>query len=86
MKKKKVPQTEEHMIETFPEPQGMPAEWQEHDVATTKYRLIKQAKMAKKNTETEVEFSDDAVKEAHLIEKFPSLKIEPEDWHCNTCK
>lgn len=84
MKKKEMPQTEAHMMETFPEPQGMPAEWQEHDVAAAKYHLMKQAEMAKKNTAAEVEFSADAEKEAHLMEKFPSLKIEPQDWHCNT--
>lgn len=84
MKKKEMPQTEAHMMETFPEPQGMPVEWQEHDVAAAKYRLMKQAEMAKKNTAAEVEFSADAEKAAHLMEKFPSLKIEPQDWHCNT--
>ncbi len=86
MKKQEMPQTEEHMMEKFPEPQGMPAEWHEHDVATAKYRLMKQAEMAQKNTTAEVEFSADAEKEAHMMEKFPSLKIEPNDWHCNTCK
>ena len=86
MKKKEMPQTEAHMMETFPAPQGMPAEWHEHDVATAKYRLKKQAEMAKKNTETAVKFSADAEKAAHMIEKFPSLKIEPQDWHCNTCQ
>lgn len=86
MKKKEKPQTEEHMMESFPEPQGMPAEWHEHDVATAKYRLKKQAEMAKKKMEATIEFSTDAEKEAHMMEKFPSLKIEPDDWHCNTCK
>ena len=85
-KKDKTQVEEAHMMETFPEPQGMPAEWHEHDVATAKYRLMKQAEMAKKNPSTEVEFSTDAEKEAHMMEKFPSLKIEPDDWHCNTCK
>ncbi len=86
MKKQEMPQIEEHMMDKFPEPQGMPAEWHEHDVASAKYRLMKQAEMAEKNTDAEVEFSDDAEKEAHLMEKFPSLKIEPSEWHCNTCK
>ncbi len=81
---KEMPQTEAHMMEKFPEPQGMPAEWHEHDVATAKYRQAKQAEMAKKKTEPKVEFSADAEKEAHMMEKFPSLKIEPDDWHCNT--
>lgn len=86
MKKKEKKQTEEHMMEKFPEPQGMPAKWQEHDLTTAKYRLLKQTEMAKKNTEAKIEFSADAEKEAHLMEKFPSLKIEPKDWHCNTCQ
>ena len=86
MKTKEMHKTEEHMMEKFPEPQGMPAEWHEHDVATAKYRLMKQAEMAQKNTEAEVEFSADVEKETHMMEKFPSLKIEPEEWHCNTCK
>jgi hypothetical protein len=75
----------EHMIETFPEPQGMPAEWHEHDVATAKYRLKKQAEKAAKIAEAKVEFSDDDEKAAHMIEKFPSLKIEPKEWHCTHC-
>lgn len=86
MKKKEMPQTETHMMESFPEPQGMPAEWHEHDVATAKYRLMKQAQQAAKQTEETVEFSADDEKAAHMMEKFPSLKIEPDDWHCNTCK
>lgn len=81
-----MPQTEAHMMESFPEPQGMPAEWHEHDVATAKYRLMKQAQQAAKQTEETVEFSADDEKAAHMMEKFPSLKIEPNDWHCNTCK
>ena len=86
MKKQEMPQIEAHMMEKFPEPQGMPAEWQEHDVATAKYRLMKQAEMAKKSTQGKVKFSTDVEKEAHIMEKFPSLKLEPDDWHCNTCK
>ena len=67
-KKKEMPQTEAHMMESFPEPQGMPAEWHEHDVATAKFRLKKQAKQAAKTTNTEVEFSTDAEKEAKAEE------------------
>lgn len=85
MKKKTVPQTEEHMMEAFPEPQGMPAEWHEHDVALAKYRLMKQAEQAAKVAEDAIEFSTDAEKETHMMEKFPLLKIEPEDWHCTHC-
>ena len=85
MKKQETPQTEEHMMEAFPEPQGMPAEWHEHDIAMAKYRLMKQAEQAAKVAEDAVEFSTDTEKEAHLMEKFPSLKIEPEDWHCTKC-
>ena len=84
-KKKEMPQIEKHMMETFPEPQGMPAEWQEHDVATAKYRLKKQAEQAAKVAKIEIEFSDDDEKTAHMMEKFPSLKIEPEEWHCSHC-
>ena len=86
MKKKETRQTESHMMESFPEPQGMPAEWHEHDVAPAKFRLKKQAEQAAKTTEAEVVFSDDAEKEAHMMEKFPAPKTEPEDWHCNTCE
>ena len=85
MKKQETPQTEEHMMETFPAPQGMPAEWHEHDIALAKYRLMKQAEQATKVAEDEVKFSADAEKATHLMEKFPSLKIEPEDWHCTKC-
>ena len=86
MKKKEMPQNENHMMDKFPAPQGMPAEWHEHDVATAKYRLMKQAEMAEKTTEEAVEFSTDVEKAAHLMEKFPSTKIEPKDWHCTHCK
>ena len=85
MNKQETPQTEAHMMESFPEPQGMPAEWRQHDSALAKYRLMKQAEQAAKLAEDAVEFSADAEKEAHLMEKFPSLKIEPEDWHCTHC-
>ena len=90
MKKKAAtpePETQEaeHMMETFPAPQGMPTEWHEHDITLAKYRLMKQAEQATKAAEDAVEFSTDAEKAAHLMEKFPSLKIEPEDWHCTKC-
>ena len=73
----------EHMMEKFPEPQGMPAKWHEHE-----RKLIneKKAQAAAEAIEKSVKFTTDAEKEAHLIEKFPAPKTEPEEWHCNTCK
>ncbi|MCP4139333.1 MAG: hypothetical protein GY755_03415 [Chloroflexi bacterium] len=73
---------EEHLMEKFPMPQGMPAEWHEHEP-----KLIneKKAEAAAKAIEEDVKFTDDAEKEAHLIEKFPAPKTEPEEWHCRRC-
>lgn len=85
-KNKEKQQAETHMMDTFPEPQGMPSAWHEHDLAAAKYRLMKQAEMAEKNTQAKVEFSTDPKKATHMMEKFPATKIEPQDWHCNTCK
>ena len=72
----------EHMMEKFPSPQGMPAEWQEREP-----KLIDEKKglAAEKAIEKKVKFSDDAEKEAHLIEKFPAPNTEPEEWHCRKC-
>ncbi len=82
MKKAKAKKQEEHMMEKFPMPQGMPTEWHEHE---SKLINEKKALAAAKAIEKEIKFSTDAKKAAHLMEKFPSLKIEPEDWHCTHC-
>ena len=69
---------EEHLMEKFPAPQGMPSEWHEHEP-----KLINEKKAsaaAEKAEEKEVKFTEDAEKEAHLIEKFPAPKTEPEEW------
>ena len=86
MKKNKTQKPQaEHLMEAFPAPQGMPAEWHEHDVATAKLKLKAQAEKAEKVVEAEVRFNADAEKEAHLMEAFPSLKTEPKHWHCKPC-
>ena len=72
----------EHLMEKFPAPQGMPAEWQEHDIATAKLKVAEQAKKAEKGAEVDVKFEKDPKKEKHMMEKFPGLNTEPENWHC----
>ena len=86
-KKTQEPQAE-HLMEAFPEPRTMPAEWHEHDVATAKLKMLEQAKKADLSAEKAVELSAkaDAEKEAHLMEAFPGLKTEPKHWHCTTCE
>ena len=81
--KETVPEAQvEHLMEKFPMPQGMPAEWHEHEP-----KLINEQKAlaAAKAVEKDVKFTTDAEKEAHLIEKFPAPKTEPEEWHCTKC-
>jgi len=74
----------EHLMEAFPEPQGMPAEWHEHDVAAAKMKLIEQEKKDKAEREkavmSSVKNEEDAEKARHLMEKFPSLRTEPDEW------
>ena len=87
MKKNKTQKNpSEHLMEAFPSPQGMPAEWHEHDVATAKLKLKAQAEKAEKVVEAEVKFNTDAEKEAYLMEAFPALRTEPDNWHCTHCK
>ncbi|MBT3190742.1 MAG: hypothetical protein HN736_10020 [Anaerolineae bacterium] len=80
----------EHMMEAFPSLSGMPSQWHEHDIAAAKIKIMAQAKkdeMAKeKAAKVIVKFEEDVEKAQHIMEKFPSLKIEPKDWHCNTCE
>ena len=88
MKKNKIQKTQvAHLMEAFPEPRTMPAEWHEHDVATAKLKMVEQAKKADAPVEKAVELSAkvDTEKEAHLMEAFPSLKTEPKHWHCTPC-
>ena len=87
MKKNKPQKAQaEHLMEAFPAPQGMPAEWHEHDIATAKLKLKAQAEKAEKVIETEAKAVTDAEKEAHMMEAFPGLKTEPKHWHCTTCE
>ena len=76
-------------MDKFPEPRTMPTEWQEHDLVSAKRRAFVQAKLdeaeKEKAAKKVLNFEKDAKKERHLIEKFPSPKIEPEDWHCTHC-
>jgi len=79
----------EHLMEAFPEPRGMPAEWHEHDIAAAKLKLATQAKHAEtpvqKAAEPSKKIEIDAEKEAHLMEKFPKPQGMPDDWHCTHC-
>ena len=79
----------EHLMEAFPTLSGMPSEWHEHDIVAAKLKIVKQAKkdeVAKeKAAKAVVKFEKDVEKAQHIMEKFPSLKIEPKDWHCTTC-
>ena len=89
MKKNKTQKAQvEHLMEAFPEPRTMPAEWHEHDVATAKLKMVEQAKKAAVLAEKTVELNAkaDAEKESHLMEAFPSLKTEPKHWHCTPCE
>ena len=78
----------EHLMEAFPSLSGMPSEWHEHDIAAAKRKIMAQAKkdeIAKeKAAKAVVKFEKDVEKAQHIMEKFPSLKMEP-DWHCNKC-
>ena len=80
----------EHLMEAFPSLSGMPSQWHEHDIAAAKQKLIAQAKIdeiaKEKAAKAVVKFEKDVEKAQHIMEKFPSLKIEPKDWHCNTCE
>jgi len=80
----------EHLMEAFPNLSGMPSQWHEHDIAAAKQKLIAQAKIdeiaKEKAAKAVVKFEKDVEKAQHIMEKFPSLKIEPKDWHCNTCE
>ena len=87
-KKEEAKEHIEHLMESFPEPRTMPAEWHEHDVATAKLKMASQAKKAETATKKALDVSEkaDAEKEAHLMEAFPGLKTEPKHWHCTTCE
>ncbi len=79
----------EHLMEKFPGLSGMPSEWHEHDLIVTKQRILDQAKKDKiakeKAAKAVVKFEKDVEKAQHMMEKFPSLKIEPKNWHCTHC-
>ena len=79
----------EHLMEAFPSLSGMPSEWHEHDIAAAKQKIAEQEKkdrIAKEKAERlELKFEQDAEKERHLMEKFPSPKTDPQEWHCTTC-
>jgi hypothetical protein len=72
----------EHMMETFPEPRGMPAEWHQHEVK------IKASTQVSKEEPKIAETSEktDAEKEEHQIEKFPKPRTMPKEWHCTHCE
>ena len=80
----------EHMMEAFPTLSGMPSQWHEHDIVAAKQKIVVQAKkdeLAKEKTaKAVIKFEEDVEKAQHLMEKFPSLKIEPKNWHCTTCE
>ena len=76
----------EHLMEAFPMPQGMPSEWHEHDVAAAKLKIAEKAKApVVEVAKAEVKTVTDAEKEAHLMEKFPKPRSEPDNWHCTHC-
>lgn len=81
---------EEHMIETFPEPRGMPIEWSLSDLAETKSIKVseedkKTPVMEKSVKESNGEATDIKKDEEHLIETFPKPRTMPSEWHCNNC-
>ena len=80
----------EPLMEKFPTLSGMPSEWHEHDIAAAKRKIAEQVKKDKiakeKAAKAVLKFEKDVEKAQHLMEKFPSLKIEPKHWHCTTCK
>ena len=81
---------EEHMMETFPEPRGMPIEWSLPELADTKTKKSlnedkKALIMAKSVMDGDGETSEIKKDEAHLIETFPKPRTMPSEWHCNNC-
>ncbi|MBC8334879.1 MAG: hypothetical protein ISR59_03040 [Anaerolineales bacterium] len=81
---------EEHMMETFPEPRGMPNEWSLSDLADAKTKrdllddkkVVSLQKSAKESNGDSPEMKKD---EEHLIETFPKPRTMPSEWHCNNC-
>ncbi len=81
---------DDHMMETFPEPRGMPIEWSLSDLAHTKTHkdvqedkdTVIMKKSAKENDDVNSEMKKD---EEHLIEPFPKPRTMPHEWHCNNC-
>ena len=89
--KQEVEETQvEHMMETFPEPRGMPSEWHQHEAAEAKLKAEMKASKEKSKAKASAAASEkaakDAEKEAHLMEKFPKPQGMPDDWHCTHCE
>ena len=81
-------QEEKHMMETFPEPRGMPIEWSLSDLADTKTKKDLQEDKKTVTKEKSVkegngESSDTKKDEEHLIETFPKPRTMPSEWHSN---
>jgi len=85
-----VKEEEEHMMETFPEPRGMPIEWSLSDLADAKTKKdiekdIKASTTDKSAKEEDGDSSEMKKDEEHLIETFPKPRTMPSEWHCNNC-
>lgn len=78
----------EHLIEAFPEPRGMPAEWHQHEGSPARLKMTTQVSQGESKAEVSSEASDkaDAEKEEHQIEKFPKPRTMPKEWHCTHCE
>ncbi len=79
---------EEHKMETFPEPRGMPIEWSLSDLADVKSKKDmaedkKTVTMEKSEKESNGETSEIKKDEEHLIETFPKPRTMPSEWHSN---